>query len=169
MPKLKEGVQAFIVQRLAQYCEPVEIVDAVKEAFDVAVTRQQIHYYDPDRPGAPAKWRALFDAERQKFLDKLDGIPVANRAVRLRLINDVAVQARLRGNQGMVLNACEQAAKEAGGAYTNRQRIEQSGPGGAPIRTQARVILDMSGLTEDELDQLERLAAKAAGEKPKAG
>jgi hypothetical protein len=53
----------------------------------------------------------------------------------------------------------EQAAKEAGGAYTNKQKLEHTGKDGGPIRTAAGPV-DLSDLTDDELDVLERIAAK---------
>lgn len=51
------------------------------------------------------------------------------------------------------------APKKYGDKVTN----EHSGPDGGAIQKEVRHTFDLTGLTDDELDQLERLTEKAAG------
>ena len=47
----------------------------------------------------------------------------------------MAKQAERMKNLGLAAQLYEQAAKEAGGSYTNRQQHEHSGPNGGPIQS----------------------------------
>jgi hypothetical protein len=45
--ELSGPVKAFIVQRLARFDAPSQVVKAVKEEFGLDVSRQRVHFYDP--------------------------------------------------------------------------------------------------------------------------
>ncbi len=64
------------------------------------------------------------------------------------------------------LEVLEQAAKDAGGLYTNRREL--TGKDGGPIQTQG-VPADLTALTDAELDELERLLDKTADPRGGAG
>jgi len=70
----------------------------------------------------------------------------------------VMVMARKAINEGDVAAAAF-VAKVTG---HDKQRIEHTGAGGGPVRMQA-VPVDYSGLSNDEWEQLKRLARKARG------
>jgi hypothetical protein len=146
MATLNDDVKAFIVRALACFDAPTDVCRQVKEEFGIEVTRQQVSAYDPNRRIAKdlsAKWRAVFDETRKKFLDDVSTIPIANQAFRLRALN--RMYDRVQGQGNMALAAIEQAAKESGGAFTNRR--EMTGKDGAPL-IPPKSAQDM---TDDEL------------------
>ncbi|CBJ38321.1 conserved protein of unknown function [Ralstonia solanacearum CMR15] len=130
MATLTDDVKAFIVQALACFDTPSQVAEAVKEQFGLVVTRQQCELYDPGKKIGAAlgkKWRALFEETRKQFLAETGSIPIANQAYRLRVLNRLLVKAEKQGNVSMVSQLLEQAAKEAGGTFTNKHRLEHSG------------------------------------------
>src|SRR5215468_9074104 len=48
MSTLTNEIKEFIVIGLARYDSPQQVAMAVKETFDVVVSRQQVHAYDPE-------------------------------------------------------------------------------------------------------------------------
>lgn len=156
--ELPEEVKIFIVQGLACFDSPATVAKAVKAEFDIVVTRQRVHRYDPSRKaGADVadKWQQLFAATRKEFLDDAAKTGIANKSVRLRKYQRVADAAEAVGNHAMVLAACEAAAKEVGGAFTNRR--EHTGANGGPIETETKVVTDR--------DRAKAIAALIAAER----
>jgi hypothetical protein len=158
MARLSEDVKTFIVQRLACYDTPQQVADAVKEEFGLAVDRRQVQLYDPERTGKKpaAKWCAIFEATRKQFLEAIDTIPIANKAVRLRRLDRMAREAERRGNYVLTAQLLEQAAKETGGVYTNRREL--TGRDGGPIETRDT---SLDHLTDAELAALAREIAES--------
>lgn len=145
--KLNDDQRRFVVMALACYDTPSAVAAAVKEEFGVTISRQAVQAYDPTKvAGADlAKaWRDLFEATRAAFLEDSATIGIANKSVRLRMLDRAAQSAAERGNADMVLRCCEQAAKEMGGLFTNRREL--GGPNGGPLRVQ-----EVYDLTDDEL------------------
>lgn len=90
--------------------------------------------YDPSKTSGRdvgAKLKAVFNATRKEFLEDVAGVPIANLAVRLQMLQRLCVEADIRGNSAMVARLLEQAAKEVGGLLTNRREL--TGKGGGPI------------------------------------
>lgn len=134
MAKLDDPVKVFIVQALACYDTPQQVAYLVREEFGIDVTRMQVQAYDPTkRKGGEisAKLKALFDATRKEFLEETAKVPIASQVYRLRNLQRLFEKAQERGNMALAAALIEQAAKEVGGAYTNRR--EHSGPNGGPI------------------------------------
>ncbi|MDI3341606.1 MAG: DUF2280 domain-containing protein [Sphaerobacter sp.] len=158
MARLSEEVKTFIVQRLACYDTPQQVADAVREEFGLDVDRRQVQTYDPERTGKKpsAKWCAIFEATRKKFLEEIDAIPIANKAVRLRRLDRMAREAERRGNYVLTAQLLEQAAKETGGVYTNRREL--TGRDGGPIETRDT---SLDNLTDAELAALAREIAES--------
>jgi hypothetical protein len=141
MAKLTEPMKLAIVQALACFDTPSEVAAAVKEEFGVTITRQQVAGYDPTKAtckGMARKLRAIFETTREAFLADVSTIPIAQQAVRLRALQRELERARARGNSAMVLDVLERAAKEIGGAFTNRREL--TGKGGGPITQQTSNI-----------------------------
>jgi hypothetical protein len=137
MPKLDDQHKQFIVQALACFDSPTQVSRAVKEEFGIDVPKEQVQQYNPTRAAAKwlgKKWRALFEETRKRFLDDVAAIPVANQSYRLRSLQRLHDQAVERKNAQLAAQLLEQAAKEVGGAYTNRRELQ--GPGGGPIPVQ---------------------------------
>jgi hypothetical protein len=132
--KLSGGAKAFIVQRLACFESPSSVAEAVRTQFGETITPQGVEAYDPHkRSGArlSKKWRRLFEDTRKAFLEETGRIGISHRTVRLRKLEAQVALNEERGNSAMVAQLLAQAAKEMGGAYTNRREL--SGTGGRPI------------------------------------
>jgi Na+-transporting NADH:ubiquinone oxidoreductase subunit NqrC len=63
---------------------------------------------------------------RDRFLNEISDIPIANKAYRLRVLQRMSTDAEKMKNMGMTAQLLEQAAKEVGDVYTNKQKVEQS-------------------------------------------
>jgi len=128
MARLRDTERREIVQRLACFESPSEVVEYVSEAFDKDVTVRQVCHYDPTRSEETAeKWKRLFEETREAFLNDLDTIPLSHRAVRLRELTDLYERAKEQEEVEKAARMLKQAAKEVGEAFTNRQQIEQDG------------------------------------------
>lgn len=141
MAALTSDVKAFIVQALACFDTPTQVSQAVKQEFDIDVTRQQVEQHDPTkRAGAnlAAKWRTLFEDTRKRFREETSEIPIANRAYRLRALGRMAEKVEGMRNYGLALQILEQAAKEVGDVYVNR-KIEPDKPLGSQADQQHAV------------------------------
>lgn len=141
MAALKNDVKAFIVQALACFDTPTQVSQAVKQEFDIDVTRQQVEQHDPTkRAGAnlAAKWRTLFEDTRKRFREETAEIPIANRAFRLRGLGRMAEKAENMRNLALTAQLYEQAAKECGDMYVNR-KIEPDKPLGSQADQQHAV------------------------------
>lgn len=125
MAALKNDVKAFIVQALACFDTPTQVSQAVKQEFDIDVTRQQVEQHDPTKRAGvnlAAKWQTMFHDTRKRFREETAEIPIANRAYRLRAMNRFVEKAETMKNIGLAMQILEQAAKEVGDVYVNRQK-----------------------------------------------
>lgn len=125
MPRLADQHKTFITQRLAMYDTPTQVADAVKEEFGLEIHRAHVAQYDPTREVRLAKkWRALFEATREKFLKDSASIPIAQKSVRLRRLERMSRAAENMKNYPLAAQLHEQAAKEVGDYYTNRRKLD---------------------------------------------
>lgn len=128
MAVLKEPVKIFIVQALACRDRPQEVVDAVRQEFGVEIPLQQCAAYDPTRPTCrklSADLKKLFFETREKFDAGLIDIPIANKHYRLKQYQKQL--ERNAKNTVMSLKILEQAAKDVGGQFTNKQDLTTNG------------------------------------------
>jgi hypothetical protein len=126
MAQLSDAQKAFIVVRLACFDQPSEVAEAVKLEYGMDVTRQQVNYYNPETAEGERlspKLKELFHATRTRFLENVQEIPIANQSYRLRELQKL-YHANPR-NAVLRADLLEQAAKEAGGAFTNKIQIIQ--------------------------------------------
>eukprot|EP01133_Synstelium_polycarpum_P006207 gene6207-7191_t len=126
MAALKNEVKSFIVQALACFDTPSQVVEAVKNEYGVVVSRQQVETHDPTKSagkGLAVKWVTLFHDTRKRFREETAEIPIANRAFRLRGLGRLAGKAENMRNLALTAQLYEQAAKETGDVYVNR-RVE---------------------------------------------
>ncbi len=140
--RLTEEARTFVVQALACFDAPSVVRDAVKREFGLTITAQAIEAYDPTKRAGrhlADKWKALFAATRETFLEDTSKIGVSHRAVRLRAIERMAAKAESQGNMALAAQLYEQAAKECGDAYTNRREL--TGKNGAPLPAAAAVTV----------------------------
>ncbi|HEP0971036.1 DUF2280 domain-containing protein [Klebsiella pneumoniae] len=138
MAALKPEVKAAIVQMLACYDTLSIVVDAIQKDYGIKVTPQQVESHDPTKvsgKGLAKKWVDLFNHTRDRFLNEISDIPIANKAYRLRVLDRMATRAEGMKNLALTAEIIEQAAKECGDAYTNKHKFEHSGPNGGAIQT----------------------------------
>ena len=143
MPKLKGPQQAFIVACLACYDTPSEVAEQFRETFGFDVERGHVWNYDASKPLNRERMRTelvrLFDETRRKFLDDVEGVAIANKAVRLREIQKLYDRAKERGAVVVAADLLEQAAKEVGNVFTNRRDLTS---GGQAIKALIEVDID---------------------------
>lgn len=152
--KLSDDIKLFIVQALACFDTPSEVVVSVKKEFDVDVSRQLVETHDPTKAAGKntAKaWKEIFASTREAYLTNTAEIPLAHRAVRLRVLQRMAAAAEKSKNFSMTAQLIEQIAKECGDAYSNRQRVEVGKPG------------DFDNMSPDDLRDFIRSEAEALG------
>lgn len=136
MAKLSEAEKRFIVQALACYDTPTQVVDAVKEEFGTVLDRGHVGCYDPTKAAGKdlaKKWRDLFEETRKRFRAEVAEIPIADQAYRLRQLQRMLQDAMSRKNVVLASQLLEQAAKEAGGQFTNKRHNEHTGKDGGPM------------------------------------
>ena len=141
MAVLKNEVKSFIVQALACFDTPSQVVEAVKNEYGVVVSRQQVETHDPAKSagkGLAVKWATLFHDTRKRFREETAEIPIANRAYRLRGLGRMAEKAENMRNLALTAQLYEQAAKEVGDVYVNR-RLEPEKPLGSQADLQHAV------------------------------
>lgn len=130
MAALPEFAKLFVVGRLACYDSPTEVMKALKEEHGIEATRSQVQAYDPTTAQGSRlspKLTEIFETTRKQFLADTTSIPIANKAVRLRMLQRAADAAAGRGNHQLMSTLLEQAAKEVGNAFTNRHHVNLKG------------------------------------------
>lgn len=145
MAALKPEVKAFIVQSVACFDTPSQVAESVLKEFGLKINRQQVEQHDPTKASGKKlakKWVDMFNDTRNRFQTQIADIPIANKAYRLRTLDRMATRTETMKNFALTAQLIEQAAKEVGDAYTNRQKIEHTGKDGGPIESAA--------LTKDE-------------------
>lgn len=145
MAALKPEIKAFIVQSVACFDTPSQVVESVLKEFGIQITRQQVEQNDPTKisgKGLAKKWVDMFNATRDRFLNEISDIPIANKAYRLRVLQRMSTTAENMKNIGMTAQLLEQAAKEVGEAYSNKQKVEHTSPDGSmsPRPTTIRLV-----------------------------
>lgn len=141
MAALRDEVKAFVVQALACFDTPSQVVASVKAEFGLDVSRQQCEAYDPTKyvgRNLNVKWKTLFEDTRKRFREETADIPIANRAYRLRTLGRMAERAETMKNMALTAQLLEQAAKEVGDVYVNR-RLEPEKPLGSQADQQHAV------------------------------
>jgi hypothetical protein len=119
--KLTVAQQLFVVQELARFRTPSEVAASVKDLFGVEISRQAAHGYNPERnPRILKRWKDVFAAERERFILEAEAHAVAHQSFRLQEIERIYRGAK---SPALQLQALEQAAKERGGAFTNRHDV----------------------------------------------
>lgn len=145
MAALKPDVKAFIIQSLACFDTPTLVVESVQKEFGLKITRQQVESHDPTKVSGKSlakKWIDLFYTTRERFKTEISDIPIANKAYRLRVLDRMATRTETMKNYALAAQIVEQAAKECGDAYSNKQKVEHTSPDGSmtPRPTTIRLV-----------------------------
>lgn len=150
MAALKPEVKAFIIQSLACFDTPSQVVESVQKEFAIKITRQQAESHDPTKTSGKSlakKWVEMFHSTRERFLSETSDIPIANKSYRLRVLDRMATKTEGMKNFSLTAQLIEQAAKECGDSYTNKQKLEHTGKDGGPI-VQKSVVVDEQALSK---------------------
>jgi len=116
--KLDDEVKEFIVQRLACYETPSRIAAAVRVNFGIDIDRRRIFDYNPAGSRPPARrWIDLHAATSARFLRDVAEIGVAQKTVRLRMLDRFAQMAEDDHHHDTAARYLAQAARECGGFY----------------------------------------------------
>lgn len=123
MADLTEEQKLELVSMLACFREPSAIIRHFQLEFGLTIEHKQVGRYDPTRTyfAAGAKWREVFEARRDAYLNDVSAVPVAHQAYRLNLLQDGINAAQRSGNWKLVAELAGQAAKEVGGILTNQR------------------------------------------------
>lgn len=131
--RLSQKHKVFVVERLACYDAPSEVREAFRDRFGETISLSQIVYYDPTSSQGSRElaqeWKDLFQKTRRRFVEDTSGIAIAQKAYRLQRLGRIADKAGKMGNMVLEMDALEQAAKEAGDAYTNRREMDLTSDG----------------------------------------
>jgi hypothetical protein len=156
--KLDANQQIFVVQQLAVFERPVDVQETLKQEFGVEISLPAISYYNITNPALPKKLKTLFNRTRKKFLDDSSKIPIANKSYRLQKLQKMFDREESKSNalqnKKAMREILEQAAKESGDAYTNRQKHEHTGKDGAELKPQTITVnvVKSSAIIKDEQD-----------------
>jgi hypothetical protein len=126
---LTDEIRTFIVKSLACFDTPSQVAEAVKAHFDVEISRQHVYAYDPkssQRVGQ--RWKELHAATRQAYLREVAEIGIADKTVRLAMLDRMAHHALANNRTTNAAALLEQAAKECGGLYESRRAIAPQRP-----------------------------------------
>ncbi|KXZ71739.1 MULTISPECIES: DUF2280 domain-containing protein [Acinetobacter] len=134
MARITKKVKLFIVRMLAEFETPTSTSKAVKDIFNVEVSPQQCELYDPTKrmgQDLGQELRDKFFEYRRIANEELEAIPIANKRYRLQLLQQLV--EKYPDNPVLIPKWAEQAAKEMGGLFTNRQEV--TGANGGPVET----------------------------------
>lgn len=129
---LTKDQKAFLVVRFAMFDEPADAVAAFKEAYGEAPDSKHAWVYNAafiaNRRRLGKELLALFDSARAEYLSRIQDIPIANQVWRLEQMQKLIGQLRKSDSPDvdLILRTLEQAAKETGGAYSNKIRVNHS-------------------------------------------
>ncbi len=68
----------------------------------------------------------LFVQHRKNFNDEISSIPIANKAYRLKMRDEMVLEALESKNMPLVAKILEQAAKGVGEAFTNKHKVNHA-------------------------------------------
>jgi len=159
---LDNSQQVFVVQHLAMFVRPSAVQKLLKQHFDIEISLQGVCYYDISNVKLPKDLKKIFNSTRKKFLKDSSEIAIAHKSFRLiklqQMFEAEEDQNPAIQNKKTMRALLEQAAKEAGDAYTNKQKVEHTGADGGPIKTETKA--DLSKLSTEELLQLQEIQNK---------
>lgn len=149
MATLDSKHRRFIVRGLAHFKTPTEIKEEFEDAFSVEVSLPQIAYYNPNGAQGSAqlaqKWKDLFNESRQQYIEGVNQEPIAHQRYRLKKLQKGAEKFEAMKNFKGMAEILEQAAKEVGGAFTNKTELDLNGLMGS---------IDMKQLTDRQLQRI---------------
>jgi hypothetical protein len=128
MKRIPEAIKKRIVEHLACFQTPPDVVDLIAEEFDVTLTPRHVRAYDPAsfQFAASYRWLEYHAAVRKRYEQEIGKVAIAHRAYRLDQLQrtiDVAMDVLDKRGDGwleaseQIRKAVETAAKEVGDFY----------------------------------------------------
>ncbi len=127
MARITKKVKLLIVRMLAEFETPTQASKNIKEIFNIDVTPQQCESYDPTKRIGQNLSQELSDKffeYRRKANKEIEAIPIANKRYRLMLLQELVDE--YPKNPILTPKWAEQAAKEMGNQYTNKQEVDHT-------------------------------------------
>ena len=124
MSGLSHEAKVRLTTLMAQFCGPAEAARLVSDEFGVTVDRRTAWKFDASKRGCTTgpRYRQLFHEVRERWLNDMAAIPIAQQGHRLRVLDRLLTKLEAEGDYAGALKALEQAAKEAGGIFTNERK-----------------------------------------------
>lgn len=165
MADLPKEVQVFIVQQLACYRTPPEIIENVKENFeDVTLIRQQIYYYQKLVRSEPTAVKTkelyeLFKKTRDQYDRRIIHTPIANPIRRLEIAEHLIMRELKKADSvrsdDKILDLLTFVSKEVGGQFSNRRELTgANGKDLLPAQVAREVLRE---ILADGIDQREAI------------
>lgn len=156
MARLKKHEKAFTVRCLAQFMTPTQVVEEIKDKFNIDVTPQQVECYDPTKvAGADLsqEFVDLFHEARKKYIEQpIYNIEGANDIVQLKILSDLLIKKK--NNTRDAIKLSDQIQKIVKGFY--EKKFEITGADGGPLQSENVTYVDASPeLIKQVLDELE--------------
>ncbi|WP_298287101.1 DUF2280 domain-containing protein [Novosphingobium sp.] len=119
MRRLADAIKRRIVEHLACYCSPAEVVDLIAQEFDVNLTPRHVRAYDPTsfQYAGSHLWLEYHQLVRGRYQEEIGEIAITHRAYRLKRLQQLYEIADQKGDVRQAAAMLEQAAKEVGGMY----------------------------------------------------
>lgn len=151
-------VRAWIVRRLAAFERPKEIVQAVKDVWDLEVNEGQVKRLNPllnDK--LDESLVTLFWHSRRAFEEAVDDVGIGKKVFRLRELHRLYDESYDKGDIETCLSILDQASKEVGGVHERAGNVTLIGLG--------KFMEELSTVVAREIDDPEALARIEGGMK----
>ena len=132
--KLTREQKTFIVTHLACMDSPSTVRDDFVKEYGVKLTLQTIVWYNPEvdvGKQLATEWIDLFERTREQFINDTGRVPIANKAYRMRKLQQILDTELERKNTVGARDTLKQAAEEDGGKFTNKHEL--TGQNGSPL------------------------------------
>jgi hypothetical protein len=125
MAELTDPQKREIVEALACFSTPTEIIAYFQSEHGLELDHKQVSRYDPTRAAYAAgeNWREVFEIKRKAYLEDVQAVPAANQGYRLQMLQKGIAAAEKAKNWPLVAQLLEQSAKEVGGVLTNDRNV----------------------------------------------
>lgn len=146
--RLKQEHKLFVVQCLACFMTPSEVVEAVRENFGIEIARQSVEGYDPSKAACrklDEELKQVFYRIRKKFISDILNVDIAHRVFRLAELSKLYHAAAAKGKDVIAAQFLEQAAKEVGGIYVNRVEVR--------VTDRKASLAEILGICADQLPE----------------
>ncbi len=129
--RLPAEVKEFIINHLACYYSPKEVVTKVQDMYGVTISPQRVEKYDPTKRAGrnlSEEWKEVFEKRCTEFLLATENIGLTHAAVRLHKLQEMCDIAEERGDFRLMLKLLKQAAIESGRWAAQRDIVKSMRP-----------------------------------------